>query len=74
MMAVISYHDLESSMFNQMRLKTLTRIHGTPNWHQVENMTQECEGIVIDCQTSYIMVISIHYLVLLQTSYLLLGL
>ena len=52
-MAVTSYHDLETSTFDRVRTKTLTRIHGKPTWHQLEALIQECEEAALDCETSY---------------------
>ena len=48
-----SYHDLETSTYDRVRAKTLTRIHGKPTWHQLETMIQECEETALDCETSY---------------------
>jgi hypothetical protein len=52
-MTVSSYHDLETSTFERVRTKTLTRIHGKPSWHQLETLIQECEEAALDCETSY---------------------
>ena len=52
-MTVNSYHDLETSTFNCIRAKTLTRIHGKLTWHQLETLIQKCEETALDCETSY---------------------
>ena len=52
-MAPTSYHDLETSTYDKVRVNPLTRIHDKPTWRQSEKLKDECEEQALDCQVSY---------------------
>ena len=45
--------DLEESVYNQVRAKPLTRIHGRPKWLQIRQMAREMRKQAIKYRVSY---------------------
>ena len=48
-----SYHEIESTTYDSVRQKTLSRIHGKPSWRQKEDLIQEAGDIALECDVSY---------------------
>ena len=48
-----SYHDLETSTYENVRNKKFSRIHGKPTWSHKEALMREAEEVALDCDVHY---------------------
>ena len=48
-----SYHKLETSTYENVRSKKLSRIYGKPTWHYKEDLLQEAGEMSLKCDVYY---------------------
>ena len=48
-----SYHDLEASTYEKVRIKKFSRIHGKPTWSNKEALLREAEEVALGCDVHY---------------------